>query len=353
VSDLLNQSGDSGVRSSSTSPGRLIIPSSPARKRRVELVSDSELLVLDGVTKNYNGIVALDGASFRMRRGEIFGYIGPNGAGKTTTIKIMVGLIRDFSGTVSIDAHSIPSDATAVQRAIGYLPQRAAFQDWRTVDQALTTFGRLSGMSRAEVGARIPVVLGLLGIPEARHRKILQLSSGTIQKVGLAQALVHNPSLLVLDEPMSGLDPSSRYQFKEIFRRLRDQGTTIFFSSHILGDVQDIADRIGILNHGRILHVGTVDQLQSRLEVQRDVEVVLFQESDWEPEAEVLARLTGLDRPGPGRFLAHLKPEADLDDTINAIIDSLRKEGQRIHSIHPVVPDLEQLYMRFVRGEET
>lgn len=307
-------------------------------------------LQLDGVTKRYRDVVALDSVSFGIRKGEVFGYIGPNGAGKTTTIKIMVGLIRDFSGTVAVDGHPILEDATAVQRILGYLPQKAAFQDWRTVDQALATFGRLSGMSRADLDARIPHVLQLLGIPETRHRKIVHLSGGTVQKVGMAQALLHDPALLVLDEPMSGLDPSSRYQFKEIFKRLRDRGTTIFFSSHILSDVQDIADRIGILSRGRILHVGTFDELRARLDVPKDVEIVVSRESDQGLDPTVLARVTGVDRLEPNHLLVHVRADADLDETIDTLIEGLRRSGYRIRSIGPVIPDLEELYVRFVGG---
>ncbi len=307
-------------------------------------------LQLEGVSKRFRDVVALDGVSFGIRRGEVFGYIGPNGAGKTTTIKIMVGLIREFGGTASVDGRSVLANAEAVQKILGYLPQKAAFQDWRTVDMALATFGRLSGMSRADLARRIPEVLDLLGIPETRHRKIVQLSGGTVQKVGMAQAILHTPALLVLDEPMSGLDPASRYQFKEIFKRLRDRGTTIFFSSHILSDVQDIADRIGILNRGRVLHVGTFDELKARLGVPKDVEIVLSRESDRGLEPAVLSRLTSLERLGPNRLLAHVRPEADLDETIDALIDGFRRSGHRIRSIRPVSPDLEELYVRFVGG---
>ncbi len=309
---------------------------------------DDGFLQLEGVTKRFRDVVALDGVSFGIRKGEVFGYIGPNGAGKTTTIKIMVGLLRDFSGTVALDGRPVRPEDGAVQKILGYLPQKAAFQDWRTVDQALTTFGRLSGMSPADLDTRIPEVLEILGIPETRPRRIIQLSGGTVQKVGMAQAILHDPALLVLDEPMSGLDPASRYQFKEIFKRLRDRGTTIFFSSHILSDVQDIASRIGILSRGKLLHVGTFDELRARLDVPKDVEIVVSRESDRGLEPDLMARLTGLDRIGPDRLLAHVRPEVDLDETVDALIEGLRKAGYRIRSIGPVVPDLEELYVRFV-----
>jgi ABC-2 type transport system ATP-binding protein len=315
------------------------------------MAGDSGVIVtLDGVSKRYWNVQALDRVSFDILRSEIFGYIGPNGAGKTTTIKAMVGLLRDFEGAIAIDDHSIRERTGEVQKHLGYLPQKAAFQDWRTVDQALTTFGRLSGLSKQAVDTRIPEVLELVGIPETRERKIVHLSGGTVQKLGMAQAILHRPDLLVLDEPMAGLDPASRYQFKAIFKELRKEGTTIFFSSHILSDVQDVADRIGILNRGRIAHVGTLAELRARLHVPKDVDIVLSHDSKRALDAAALAGVAAVEQVGPGRLLAHVKPEADLDEAITALIDGLRRAGYGIRNIGPVNPDLEELYVRFVSG---
>lgn len=305
-------------------------------------------LTLESVSKRYRDVIALERVSFGTRRGEIFGYIGPNGAGKTTTIKIMVGLIHDFQGAVAIDGHSVVEERERIQRILGYLPQRAAFQEWRTVDQALSTFGRLSGLSRQDLASRIPEVLELVGIPEARHRKIVQLSGGTVQKVGMAQAILHAPELLILDEPMSGLDPASRYQFKEIFKELRKAGTTIFFSSHILSDVQDIANRIGILNRGRTMHVGTLEELKARLRVPRDIYVVLSQDSGRWSELSGLPGIGGIEQPEPNHLLIHVASDASMEDAVEVAFDGLRRAGCRIRSISPVSPDLEELYVRFV-----
>jgi len=307
------------------------------------------ILQIERASKRFQDVVALDDVSFGIRKGEIFGYIGPNGAGKTTTIKILVGLIRDFNGTLILDGSPVlRSDFASVQEILGYLPQKAAFQEWRTVEQSLNTFGRLSGLSPGDLKIRIPKILELLGIPETRRRKIVHLSGGTVQKVGMAQAILHEPRLLVLDEPMTGLDPASRYQFKEIFKSLRDQGTTIFFSSHILNDVQDVADRIGIINRGKMLHVGTFDELSARLEVPKDVEIVLSRTPDKELPRSILSRLTSLEHLGPNRLIAHVKADANLDETIDVLIDEMRRAGYRIRSIRPLIPDLEEMYVRFV-----
>lgn len=313
-----------------------------------ETADDTIIATLDKVSKSYGPLRAISDISLTVRRGEIFGYIGPNGAGKTTTIKILVGLIKNHEGTVSIGSNGT-RDPYA--RTLGYLPQHAAFQEWRTVSQALTTFGRLSGMTTREIDRRIPQVLELLGLPEMKDRKIVHLSGGTIQKVGMAQAILHEPEFLVLDEPMAGLDPASRYQFKNVFRQLSKDGTTILFSSHILSDVQDIATRIGIIGRGRLMHIGTLGQLKDSLKVPRDVDIILSRDSGRWRELEHVEGVREVDMPEKGMLIVRLTPQADLDVSIDAMIRMLLEGGSKIRSVNPVSPNLEQLYIRFVTQE--
>jgi ABC-2 type transport system ATP-binding protein len=316
--------------------------------KKAGLVGDGYIAALDGVSKSFGTVRAVNDISFGVKKGEIFGYIGPNGAGKTTTIKILVGLIKDHEGTVRIGSGM---SGAFDGKALGYLPQHAAFQEWRTVDQALTTFGRLSGMSVKDTERRIPEVLGLLGIPETMDRKVVHLSGGTIQKVGMAQAILHEPEFLVLDEPMAGLDPASRYQFKEVFRKLSRGGTTILFSSHILSDVQDIASRIGILSHGTLMHAGTLDELKETLKVPKDIDIMLSHDSGGAKDLEGVQGVKSIERFEQGRMIVHLTPEADVDASVDALMRKLLEGGSRIRFIYPVNPNLEQLYVRFVSEE--
>ena len=304
--------------------------------------------VFEGVSKSYSGFAALKGISFDIKEGEVFGFIGPNGAGKTTTMKILVGLIADFSGSLSVEGLPMPQNRASLYRSIGYMPQSIAFQEWRTVDHALVTFGRLSGLSRASLAERIPRVLEEVGLGEAREKKIVHLSGGMVQKLGLAQALLHEPKLLVLDEPVAGLDPASRIQVKAIIRGLRNRGATVFFSSHILSDVQDVADRIGILGAGRMLKIGTLDQLKRHFSVNDDIEIVLSREAGSWSGIERISGVRGLERIGPGVLLLHLLPEADLDYTSNEVLTRLLAEGNRVRSFRPLVPSLDELYMKYV-----
>lgn len=311
------------------------------------------IVSIENVSKMYRDFKALDSVQLDVRRGEIFGYIGPNGAGKTTTIKIIVGLMKDFEGDVRIAGHSVRSDGEKIHKLLGYLPQQAAFQEWRTVDHALQTFGRLSGLSGPDLESRIKEVLEMVRIPEFRHKKINQLSGGTVQKVGMAQAILHRPEILILDEPMAGLDPASRYMFKGIFRDIcRKEGTTIFFSSHILSDLQDIGDRIGILNGGRMMHIGTIDDLRSRMMVAKEIDLVLSKTPARPPVMDSLEGVSKVEDLGENHYSLHLEDGADADDVTYRLLRLLFDSDCRVRSLTPVSPTLEQLYMRLLGGGE-
>ncbi|HDS59447.1 MAG TPA: ABC transporter ATP-binding protein [Thermoplasmatales archaeon] len=315
--------------------------------------SESELVVLDHVSKQYRDLTALDDVSFSIRRGEVFGYIGPNGAGKTTTIKIMVGLLRQSRGTLTINGHRMPEEKEQAHRMLGYLPQKVAFQEWRTVDHALSTLGRLSGLSGHELERRITEVLDFLGLTKVRRKKIIQLSGGMVQKVGLAQALLHRPPLLVLDEPLAGLDPASRYQVKQIIRELSRGDTTIFFSSHILSDVQDVATRIGILNHGHVMQVGTLEELKAEFTITRDIAIALAADCSGWSDLKSLEGVGEVEQPAPRRLVVRVAGDADLDETGYRVMRELLDRGCRIRSFTPVTPSLDEVYLRYVGGEQT
>ncbi len=310
-------------------------------------------VVLREVTKNYNQFRALDNVSFEIKEGEIFGYIGPNGAGKTTTLKILVGLINDFQGEVLIGGYSLPKQKFEAHKLLGYLPQNVAFQEWRTVDHALKTFGKLSGLTEMEVEERIPKILELMSLSDVRHKKISQLSGGMAQKVGLAQALLHDPKLLVMDEPLGGLDPLSRHQFKEIVLKLAKNGTTILFSSHILSDVQDVADRIGILSRGKIKMVGSMNELKSQLSNQKIVEVLLSYVTDKWQQFSSIANVSKVEQTSPGRILIYLQTGADEDQVINDLVQTITKLGIRILGVTLLSPSLDEIYLNYIQKGET
>jgi ABC-2 type transport system ATP-binding protein len=295
----------------------------------------------------------LDHISFEIKEGEVFGYIGPNGAGKTTTMKILVGLITDFQGEVLIGNCEIPKEKNEAHRLLGYLPQNVAFQEWRTINQALKTFGKLSGLSDGEIDERIPKILDLLSLSDVRYKKISQLSGGMTQKVGLAQALLHEPKLLVLDEPLGGLDPLSRIQFKGIVSELARKGTTVLFSSHILSDVQDVADRIGILTMGKIKQVGSINELKSRLSPKNVVEVLLlFASEKWRDLGDI-KDVESVEQPTPGRILVHLRGGVDSDLVVNEIVQTVVKLGVRVRGVSLLSPSLDEIYFKYLHEGES
>jgi ABC-2 type transport system ATP-binding protein len=316
----------------------------------MKIKESNNLLVLKGVTKRFKDLLALDNISFALQEGDIFGYIGPNGAGKTTTIKIIVGLLRQGQGTVSIGGYPMPEKKNEVNKLLGYLPQHVSFQQWRTVNHALTTFGKLSGLKKNELETSIQDVLSLLNLSNVRFKKIVELSGGTIQKVGLAQALLHHPKLLILDEPLGGLDPTSRYQVKEILRDLSKNGTTIFFSSHILSDVQDVATKIGVLNWGHLMQIGTLDDLIAQFPKTNEIEIILSKDSGKWTELQSMKQIEKIVEQSPHKILVHLQSGTDVDEMVHQLIQKLLKLGCRIRSIRPLSLDLDDVYLQYMKG---
>ena len=312
-------------------------------------MTQSESFVrFDHVSKSYGIFPALQDISLELHRGDVFGYIGPNGAGKTTTIKSLVGLITDFSGRLTINGMDMPGQKERIHRFMGYLPQNVSFQEWRTVEHTLTTMGRLSGVDVAEMESRIEHVLKVVGLADSRHRKVKELSGGNVQKLGLAQALLHSPQLLVLDEPLSGLDPASRYQVKEIIRELSRGEATVFFSSHILSDVQDVATKIGILGWGRILAQGDLHELEKEFGAPKVLNIEFSEDNSNPDEIAALDGVMDVTILVPPGLRVHVWEERDMDEVSHRILRTLLDQGCRIRKFAPYTPSLDELYMRYV-----
>ena len=224
-------------------------------------------LEIKGLGKTFKGkkrqtVEALKGLDLAIEQGEVFGFLGPNGAGKSTTIKCLMGLINPTSGTASIMGESIGSDAS--KRKVGYLPENPAFYDYLTAEEYLFFVGRVFNMQEALLVRRTEEALKLLELWDARKRPIRGYSKGMVQRVGLAQVLIHDPDVYILDEPMSGLDPIGRALVKDIIMGLKKRGKCVFFSTHITDDVEKVCDRVGILLHGELKIVDRVDAIMQR-----------------------------------------------------------------------------------------
>ncbi len=247
----------------------------------------------------------------------------------------------------------MPEKSGEIHKIVGYLPQNVAFQEWRTVNHALSTFGELSGIEKNELENSVGEVLDLLDLSEVRHKKISELSGGTLRKVGLAQALLHNPKLLILDEPLAGLDPANRYHLKKIIKDLNKRGTTIFFSSHILSDVGDIATRIGIINMGSIMRIGTLNELKADFSISQQIGILLSGISKQWKRLEALdgvAGVTKIEQSSSTRLLVTLDGKRDVADATHNIIRELMRLDCKIYSINPIAPNLDEIYLRYVSG---
>ena len=204
---------------------------------------------------------ALDGLNLEVRQGEVFGFLGPNGAGKTTTLKLLMQLIFPTSGCAEILGR--PAGDVAVKRRIGYLPESPYFYDYLTAEELLHYFAKLFGYDKAECGRRVSSLLDEVGIGGERRLQLRKFSKGMIQRVGIGQALLNDPEVVFLDEPMSGLDPLGRRQVRDLILKLRDRGCTVFFSSHVLSDAEALCSRVGILAGGKLVASGRIADLQA------------------------------------------------------------------------------------------
>ena len=205
--------------------------------------------------------VALQGLDLEVRAGEVFGFLGPNGAGKTTTMNVLLGFVPPTGGTASL--FGIDVRQPIARQRIGYLPELTYYYKFLTAEELLHFYAKIFGIERAEANRRIADLLKLVELEHAAKRPIKSYSKGMQQRVGLAQALINNPDLLVLDEPTSGLDPLGRMKVREIIQRLKNEGKTVFFSSHELGEVETVCDRVAIVHQGELKAVGTVAEISA------------------------------------------------------------------------------------------
>ena len=280
-------------------------------------------------------VEALRGVSFQVERGHIFGFVGPNGAGKTTTIRMLMGLIRPSGGAATLLGKQIPSRVARAR--VGFLPESPYFYDYLTIDELLDLTGRLFGVPGALRTRRAGELIERVGLGRARGQLLKKYSKGMLQRAGLAQALMNDPELVVLDEPMSGLDPIGRKEVRDLILELRDRGKTVFFSSHILTDIEAVADRVAIVARGQLQEQGTPGELVRKTVLGVDVTVIAPAEAD----AELTGGASHVRRVGDELTLT-LPGDADVD----AWIDRARARGAKLVSLAPRHETLEDLFLR-------
>ncbi|WP_372896775.1 ABC transporter ATP-binding protein [Stieleria sp.] len=289
-------------------------------------------------------IDAVRGVSLQAFPGEVFGLLGPNGAGKTTLIKMLLGVVKPSGGHARLLGQPIGS--SAARSRVGYLPESLRVDRHHSARSALRYYGRMSGMTAAEIHSRSDELLKLVGLEGRDRESVRRFSKGMYQRLGLAQALLHDPDLLVLDEPTDGLDPVGRNEVRKVIDRLRDSGKTIFLNSHILQEVEMVCTRVAILAKGEIKAIGPIDELAHRDQQKLIVEVPGDVEPDWQA---IFGDSITVDIESTRVREAFRLSIAVVDqDQINAIVDQLRRNDQSIARLEVRRESLEETFMRLV-----
>jgi ABC-2 type transport system ATP-binding protein len=281
-------------------------------------------------------VEAVRGVGFAVGRGEIFGFLGPNGAGKTTSIKMVTGLIAPTAGTIEIFGQRVP--APDVMGRVGFLPESPYVYPYLTPREFVSLCGTLSGLGGASLKKRVVEVIDRVGIGHAIDRPARALSKGMLQRAALAATLVHDPDLLILDEPMSGLDPVGRKEVRDLIVEEKQRGHTVFFSSHILSDVEMLCDRVCILRQGLVVVAGTLRELLVQNKRRSEVTIANASAS----LRALLAPIATAMREAAGALVL----EIEGDDAVRAVVERVVAEGARLESVTPKRETLEDLFVR-------
>lgn len=277
--------------------------------------------------------------SLFVKEGEVFGCLGPNGAGKTTTLKLLLGLIYPTAGEARILGMEIQDPR--VKARIGFLPEQPYFYDYLTPRELLGYYGHLSGMRSAEIPGRLTAVLGRVGMEDSADTQLRKFSKGMLQRVGIAQAILHDPKVIFLDEPMSGLDPVGRREVRDLIESLRDEGKTVFFSTHILSDAETLCDRVAVLNKGELRGITVVSDLVAQASGQSEI------------IADGLSDQTHLKTLSADiRVVGNSTRLVLTNEKVHEALDVIRRGQGRLVSVNPVRGSLEDYFLRHIGASE-
>jgi len=299
------------------------------------------------LTKNYGNLTAVDDLSLTIQAGDIFGFIGPNGAGKTTTMRILVTLLEPTRGSAFIDGLDVGKEGKKVRRRVGYMPDFMGVYDDLKVFEYLEFFAAAFGIERKKRKSIVEGVLELTDLQSKQAATVDSLSRGMQQRLGLARVLIHDPKVLILDEPASGLDPRARIEIRELLRELKRMGKTIMISSHILSELEEICDHVGIIEHGRLVFSGTLEEIRPRLGIHSKVRVRVADRQD--KAVELLSALPQVHQvQALGDDIAVSFNEGHDGDGI--IARTLVKADLDVISIQPERLKLDDAFLQLTKG---
>jgi ABC-2 type transport system ATP-binding protein len=321
------------------------------------------MIEMRSVTRTYGDLVALDNLTLEIGEGEVFGFIGPNGAGKSTTMKILACLLTPSKGVAKVGGHDVTTDGDRIRRLVGYMPDFLGVYDDLMVDEYLQFFAAAFGIPRARRRAVVDGVLELTDLTDKRDAMVDSLSRGMQQRLGVARVLIHDPKVLLLDEPASGLDPRARIEMRELLQELGRMGKTIMVSSHILSELAEMCTSIGIIEKGKLLYAGSIEDAYTRTQAGERIAVTLEPGGATLEQAEAaLAAVPGVAsvtrEAGPGRdngdtaghaatLVVELSPGVRSH---HALIEALVRCGARIGAFTPRQVKLEDAFLRLTKG---
>ncbi len=308
----------------------------------------STIVEVKDLRKQYNppdGVTAVRGVSFAIRQGEIFSLLGPNGAGKSTTISMLSCLLTPTSGDAIIDGHSIRQDPKQVKQVIGVVPQEIALYDTISARENLEFWGKMYGLSGDKLKERVTEVLNIAGLIERANEKVATFSGGMKRRINIAVGLLHNPKVLYMDEPTVGIDPQSRRRILDTVQELNDQGLTVLYTTHYMEEAEELSDRIGIIDHGKLIAVGTQDELTEMIGQYDTVQLDVGEST--EANGTLVSHLAGL----PGVHQADGEGESvmvqaeDANQVLPRILQTVAEHGRSIRRIEIKEPNLEAVFL--------
>jgi len=315
----------------------------PGEKTKIETTSTSGSfsIEIENLTKKFKKFTAVDNVSYKVRKGEIFGFLGPNGAGKTTTIKSILGLIKKSSGDIRINSHDIVKNSIESKKEIGYLPERVSFYENLTPIQTLNFFCELKRYDKSIIKSLINEV----GLEDAMNRKVGTFSKGMVQLLGVAQVMIGKPSIYILDEPMAGLDARWVKIIREKIKMLNEQGATILFSSHILSEVENICDRVAIINKGKLIAEDTISNISKYLKMKPQLKITIENLDGKVPN--IISELDGVESVEAKNNTLFVTCESDIR---SKVITKLEGAGFKIIDIKTIEPSLEDAFVKLIEG---
>jgi ABC-2 type transport system ATP-binding protein len=307
------------------------------------------ILIANDLRKRYDEIEAVSGISFSIRRGEIFSLLGPNGAGKTTTINMLSCLIEPTSGTAEIAGHAVPGDTLGARRAIGMVPQEIALYDVLSARRNLEFWGRLYDMDGKTLSSRIDEVVELVGLSERAKDRVSTFSGGMKRRVNIAAGLLHRPQILFMDEPTVGIDPQSRRRILDMVKALRDGGMTILYTTHYMEEAQELSDRVGIIDRGELIALGTQDELTQLMGGQESILLQLDQEAAaaLEPAGGKIDLFDGVPGVLGASALDHelMVNVERAGEALAGVVGRANSAGLSVRSVEVQEPNLEAVFL--------